>query len=120
MALIVIAVIVSSPLWIGLVCGLFGLAVGLFATLLGFFLVFLIAGAALVIAGIALCVAGITAIFGAPLGGLCMIGGGMICFAIGLVFIWLMVVVIATAVPGLVRGIVNLCNRLLHRGGVQA
>lgn len=119
-ALIVIAVILSSPLWIGLAGGLLGIAAGLFGTLLGLFLSFLIAGVVLVIVGIALFIAGIAAIFPAPLGGLCMIGGGMICFAVGLVFIWLMVIVIAQAIPGLVRGIVNLCHKLFHRGGAQA
>lgn len=119
-ALIVIAVILSSPLWIGLAGGLFGIVVGLLATLLGIFVAFLIVGVVLAVVGIALFVAGIAAMFSAPLGGLCMIGGGMICFAIGLVFIWLMVIVIAAAVPGLIRGIVNLCNRLFHRGGAQA
>ncbi|MBP3474736.1 MAG: hypothetical protein J6K48_00225 [Lachnospiraceae bacterium] len=119
-ALIVIAVILSSPLWIGLAGGLFGIVVGLLATLLGIFAAFLIVGVVLAVVGIALFVAGIAAMVSAPLGGLCMIGGGMICFAIGLVFIWLMVIVIAAAVPGLIRGIVNLCNRLFHRGGAQA
>lgn len=119
-ALIVIAVILSSPLWIGLAGGLFGITVGLLATLLGIFVAFLITGVVLAVVGIALFIAGIAAMFSAPLGGLCMIGGGMICFAIGLVFIWLMVIVIAAAVPGLIRSIVNLCSRLFHRGGAQA
>lgn len=119
-ALIVIALILSSPLWIGILGTLFGCAVGLLAALLGVFLAFLIVGVVLAVVGIALFVAGIAAIFSAPLGGLCMMGGGMICFAIGLVFIWLMVIVVATAIPGLIRGIVNLCNRLFHRGGARA
>lgn len=119
-ALIIIAVILSSPIWLSVLGGLFGCIVGLFAALLCIFIGFLIVGLVLAVVGIALFVAGIASIFSAPLGGLCMMGGGMICFAIGLVFIWLMVIVAAAAIPGLIRGIVKLCNRLFHRGGAQA
>ncbi len=119
-ALIVIAVILSSPVWIGLLGSLFGIAVGLIATLLCLFVAFLAVGVVLAAAGIALFIAGIAALFSTPLAGICLMGSGMICFAVGLVFIWLMVLVIAAAVPGLVRGIVSLCSRLFHRGGEQA
>lgn len=119
-ALIVVAVILSSPVWIGLLGGLFGIAVGLITTLLCLFVAFLAVGVVLAAAGIALFIAGIATLFSAPLAGICLMGSGMICFALGLVFIWLMVLVIAAAVPGLIRGIVSLCNRLFHRGGAQA
>ena len=119
-ALIVIAVILSSPLWIGLLGGLFGVVVGLLATLLSLFVAFMAVGAALVGGGIALFIAGIATLFSAPFAGICLVGGGMVLFAIGLVFIWLMVLVIGTAVPALIRGIVKLCNRIFHRGGAQA
>lgn len=119
-ALIVIAVILSSPLWIGLLGGLFGVVVGLLATLLSLFVAFMALGAALAGGGIALFIAGIATLFSAPFAGICLIGGGMVLFAIGLVFIWLMVLVIGTAVPALIRGVVKLCNRIFHRGGAQA
>lgn len=119
-ALIVIAVILSSPLWIGLLGGLFGVVVGLLATLLSLFIAFMALGAALAGGGIALFVAGFATLFSAPFAGICLIGGGMVLFAIGLVFIWLMVLVIGTAVPALIRGVVKLCNRIFHRGGAQA
>ena len=119
-ALIVIAVILSSPLWIGLLGGLFGVVVGLLATLLSLFVAFMALGAALAGGGIALFIAGFATLFSAPFAGICLIGGGMVLFAIGLVFIWLMVLVIGTAVPALIRGVVKLCNRIFHRGGAQA
>ena len=49
-----------------------------------------------------------------------LIGGGLIMIAVGLVFVWLMVLVVGTAIPALIRGVVNLCSRLLHRGGERA
>ena len=40
--------------------------------------------------------------------------------AVGLVFVWLMVLVVGKAIPWLFRGCVNLCRKLFHRGGAQA
>ncbi len=120
LALLVIALILSSPLWLGLAGGLFGLAVGVLAALLGIWAALLAVGVALAAAGIAFFLVGIGMVFSLPLGGLCMAGGGMICFAVGLAFIWITVMLIAVLVPGLIRGIVNLAGRLFHRGGVKA
>ena len=119
-ALIIVLAVVLSPVWIGVLGGLFGGGVGILAGLLGVFIAFLVVGVVLTVVGIALVIAGFVAVFGAPLGGLCMIGGGLIMVAVGLVFVWLMVLVIGKAVPALIRGCVNLCHRLFHRGGAQA
>lgn len=119
-ALIILLAVVLSPVWIGVLGGFFGGAVGLLGALLGIFIAFLTVGIVLTVVGIALVICGIVAMFGAPLGGLCPAGGGLIMVAVGLVFVWLMVLVVGLAVPALIRGIVNLCSRLLHRGGEQA
>lgn len=119
-ALIVILAILSSPVWLGVLGGLFGGSVGLLAGLLGIFLAFLTVGVVLIVVGIALIITGIVAMFGAPLGGFCLVGVGMILMAFGLVFMWLMVLVVGTTIPALIRGIVNLCRRIFHKGGVQA
>ena len=118
-ALIVILAVLSSPVWVSLLGGLFGGSVGLIAGLFGVFLAFLIVGVVLIVVGIALIITGIVAMFGAPLGGLCLIGTGMVLMAVGLVFMWLMVLVVGTAIPALIRGIVNLCRRIFHKGGAQ-
>lgn len=119
-ALIIVLAVLLSPVWIGVLGGLFGGGVGILAGLLGVFIAFLAVGVVLTVVGIALVIAGFVAIFGAPLGGLSMIGGGLILVAIGLVFVWLMVLVVGTAIPALFRGCVNLCRRLFNRGGAQA
>lgn len=117
-ALIIVLAVLLSPVWIGVLGGLFGGGVGILAGLFGIFLAFLVVGVVLTVVGIALVIAGFVAMFGAPLGGLSMIGGGLIMVAVGLVFVWLMVLVVGTALPALFRGCVNLCHRLFHRGGV--
>ena len=119
-ALIILLAVLLSPVWIGVLGGLFGGGVGLLAGLFGIFVAFLVVGVVLTVVGIALVVTGIVAIFSAPLGGLCLVGGGLIMVAFGLVFIWLMVLVVGTAIPALVRGIVSLCNKIFHRGGARA
>lgn len=120
LAVLVIVAVLTSPIWIGLLVGLFGITVGLLATLFGIFLTFLVLGVAFVVVAIALLVTGILVMFSAPFGGMCMIGSALIVFAIGLVCIWLMVVVIGTAVPVVIRGIVSLFQRIFHRGGARA
>ena len=118
-ALIIVLAVRLSPVWIGVLGGLFGGGVGILAGLFGIFLAFLVVGVVLTVVGVALALAGFVAMFGAPLGGLSMIGGGLVMVAVGLVFVWLMVLVVGTAIPALFRGCVNLCHRLFHRGGAQ-
>lgn len=118
--LIVILAILTSPLWIGLLGGAFGIVVGLLATLFVVFLAFLVVGIALIVVSVALLITGVAMIFTVPLGGVCMVGSALIVFAIGLVFVWLMVLMAGTAIPAFVRGIVSLCQRLFGRGGVPA
>lgn len=119
-ALIVILAVLSSPIWLGILGGLFGGSVGLLAGLFGIFLAFLAIGVVMIVVGIALVITGIVAMFGMPLGGMCLVGVGLILAALGLVFLWLTVLVVGTAIPALIRGIVNLCRRIFHKGGVQA
>ncbi|MCI8522871.1 MAG: hypothetical protein HFI62_06660 [Lachnospiraceae bacterium] len=119
-ALIVILAVLSSPVWIGILGGLFGGSVGLLAGLFGIFLAFLVVGVVMIVVGIALIVTGIVGMFGAPLAGMSLIGVGLVLAAIGLVFLWLMVLVVGTAIPALIRGIVSLCRRMFYKGGAQA
>lgn len=118
--LIVILAILTSPIWIGLLGGFFGVAVGLLVTLFAIFAVFLVAGIGLIIVAFALLIAGFAVLFAAPLGGICMIGSALIVFAIGLVFVWLMVLMAGLAIPAFVRGVASLCRRLFGKGGARA
>lgn len=118
--IITILAVLTSPVWIGLLGGLFGVVVGIFAAIFGIFAAFLAVGIVLVVVSIALLVAGIVMLFSVPLGGLCIIGTSLILFAVGLVFIWLMAFTVATLIPALVKGISALGRRLFHRGGARA
>lgn len=119
-ALIVIAAVLTSPIWLGLLSGLLGLALGIFAAIFAIFVAFLAVGIVLVVVSIALLIAGIAMLFSVPLGGICIIGTSLILFSAGLVFIWLMVLMVATVIPALVKGITALGRKLFHRGGARA
>ena len=118
--LIVILAVLTSPVWIGLLGGAFGVVVSLLAVLFAIFVAFLAIGIGLIIASVALLITGVAMIFSVPLGGICIVGSALIVFAIGLVFVWLMVLMAGSAIPAFVRGVVSLCRRLFGRGGVPA
>ena len=119
-ALIAVLLVLTSPVWIGILGGLFGCVIGLFGGLLGLFIAFLVVGVVFLAVGIALVCTGFAAIFGAPLSGLCLVGVGLILISLGLLFSCFMVWIVGSVIPALFRGCVNLCHRLFHRGGAKA
>ncbi len=119
-ALIVVLAVLTSPVWIRLLGGFLGVAAGLIAVLFALFLTFLIIGVVFIVVAIALLVTGVTLLFSAPLAALCVIGCGLVLFALGLVGIWVMVALAGLAIPAFVRGIVSLCQKIFHRGGARA
>ena len=119
-ALIVVLAVLTSPVWIGLLGGFLGVAASLIAVLFALFLTFLIIGVVFIVVAIALLVTGVTLLFSAPLAALCVIGCGLVLFALGLVGIWVMVALAGLAIPAFVRGIVSLCQKIFRRGGARA
>lgn len=119
-ALIVILAVLTSPIWIGILGGLFGCVLGLFGALLGLFIAFLAIGVVLLAVGVGLVWCGIVGIFGAPLAGFALVGVGLILMALGLVFTCLMVWTVGSVIPALIRGCVNLCGKIFHRKGEKA
>lgn len=120
LALVIILIVLASPIWIGLAGGLLGVLAGIFASLIGIFVAFLAVCIALFALSVALFVAGIAAMFGEPLGGLCLIGGSLVTLAVGLVFLWLMVMVVGVVIPACIKGIVYLFQKLFRKGGAKA
>lgn len=115
--LIVILCILASPLLIGIGGGLLGTVIGIFGALLGIVVGFGAAAVALIVVGVCVFVYGIVLMFGMPLAGLCLIGAGMICLAIGLLFLWLTVMICGGLIPAIVKGIVKLFNSIFNKGG---
>lgn len=113
--LIVILVILTSPIWIGALGGIFGVVCGIFFGTLGIMLGCLIGGAAAFGIGISLCAGGLFA------AGIVTMGAAMLLIAIGLLALLLFVLICGRFIPWLARGIVSLVQRLLYnnRKGVH-
>ncbi|MCM1388466.1 MAG: DUF1700 domain-containing protein [Bacillus sp. (in: Bacteria)] len=122
--LIVLLCILASPLIIGIGGGLLGGVIGVIGGVFGIVVGFGAAAVALLIAGVCLFVYGITLLFGAPLAGLCTIGAAMVCAAVGLLFLWFVVMICGALIPAAVRGIVKIFQRLFpnrgNKGGAAA
>ena len=122
--LIVLLCILASPFLLGIGVGALGTIIGILGALFGIVVGVGAVGVALIIAGVCLFVYGIVLLFGAPLGGLCVIGAAMVCIAIGLVFFWLVVMICAALIPAVIKGIVKIFQSIFpnrgNKGGVAA
>ncbi|MBS7009594.1 DUF1700 domain-containing protein [Anaerostipes sp.] len=111
--LIIGAVVLGLPM-IGVVGGT---AVGIFGVFFG--IVSAVAGVSvgLLAGGFGMFAAGIVKMFTHLPAGLMMSGGGLIMMAVGLLFCILFVWILVKVIPPCIRGIVNLFQRIFHKGG---
>ena len=114
--LIAIIAVLTFPLWIGVVAGLFGAVVGIIGGLFGVVVGLLGASFGLIIGGIACCIAMIfQAAFIGPAEIMVTIGVCALLVALGLLFAWLFVMFVAHWIPcwvrAIVKGIKGLANR---------
>ena len=114
-ALIVVLAVLTCPIWIGLVLGLFGLIIGLFAGVFGITVGFGGATLGLFVAALALIVVGIMCIPIAPLAGVALFGGALICAAVGILFLMLTVAMGGIVVPAICKGIAWICCKLFGK-----
>ena len=111
-ALIVVLLVISSPIWIGLVIGLFGMIIGIFGALIGIIVTFGVCGITSLIAGTA-------ALFtGSPVAGLFSLGLSL--FFIGLfpLALYPLCKLMAKFTVVCCKGIASLVRKLTGRKGV--
>ncbi|MGI6094682.1 MAG: DUF1700 domain-containing protein [Lachnospiraceae bacterium] len=111
-ALIIIAIVFTSPLWFGLLGGGLGLLLGFIGLLIGLIVTVIGVG----VGGIALVCKGIVGMTLNPATGLLQFGGGLLLTAFGLLGIMLMVLCLVKGLPALTRGCVNLAQRIFYHG----
>lgn len=113
--LAIIAIILLSPVWLGLLSGLLGILVGIFATIFGLIFGFGIAGLICFIVGIVVFFAGFPTMLQNPLAGVACLGAGLVVTALGILFLlftgWLCIGVI----PWIIRSICNLIHKFTNR-----
>ena len=99
--LIVILCILASPVILGVASAGIGVAAGLIVAWLGLIVGFGATAAALILILIALVVAGIISLFTHPFVGMGLIGAGLICGGVGLLFLMLTVAMAGIATPAI-------------------
>lgn len=113
--LLIIVLVLTFPLWIGIVAGLFGGAVGLLGGLFGVVVGLIGAAFGLVVGGVACIGAGILCLIAEPVEGLACIGVGAILAAIGILLSLLCVLIVGVWLPKLVKALVHWIKGLFHR-----
>lgn len=106
--LIVLLAVFSSPIWLGLLCGIFGIIVGLFGVIIG-----LVGGIGA--AAIAFFIAGIVALFSEPVAGIFLMGIGLILGGLMPLAIYPLCKCIVKLIVTIVKGIGALFGKLTGR-----
>lgn len=119
--LIVIGCIIFSPAILGVIAAAFGVilsfVVAVFAVVLGFAL----GAAILLVVAFSLWIAGFGCLFIEPLIGAGLIGGGLICAALGILFMLLTVFLAGKCIPGIFQGLGYIFHKIFGtKGGKKA
>ncbi|MCI5699108.1 MAG: DUF1700 domain-containing protein [Lachnospiraceae bacterium] len=116
LALIIVLLVFASPLLLGVGGGLLGGILGLLGALAGIILAVVAGGAACLVCGTVGLIYGIFKLAFSPMHGLLYVGVSGLSLALGILLLVLFVWCAFRWLPALFRGIVNLCQRLIHRG----
>lgn len=114
--LIIVLLVFASPLLVGVGGGLLGGILGVIFGAFGVLLAVVICGVAFLVAGIACLVVGIVRIFLSPIEGLVTAGIGSLVLAGGILLTLLSIWCLFKWLPSLFRWVINLIQRLFHRG----
>lgn len=110
-ALIVVLCILASPAILGVASGALGIVAGVittwFALIVAFGVIALVLFALLVVLGII----GIFSLFTSPVAGIGLLGGGLICGGIGILFMMLTVAMAGIATPAIFKWIAGLFRK---------
>lgn len=113
--LIVIGCIIFSPVLLGIAGTLVSVLFGVFAAVFGIIIGVAAAAVALMIAGIALIITGFGGLFIHPLVSVGLIGAGLICISLGILFAMLEVFLCGICLPGLYKGLVYIFKKLFGK-----
>lgn len=113
--LIVVLCLILSPAIFGVVTGIAGTAFGLLAGWFGAILGFGIAAIVLIILAFVFACIGVAGMFVSPFGGLGMVGGGLVCGGLGILFLMLTVAMAGVATPAIFRGIKWIWNSIFGK-----
>lgn len=114
-ALIVIGCIIASPVLLSVITAVLGLLLGGICTILAVVLGIGLAATILFVVAVALVAAGLGCLFAHPLVGAGLLGGGLICGALGILFLLGTVLLAGKGIPAVCRGIAYLYHCIFDR-----
>ena len=106
--LIVIGIIIMSPAILGVSGGLLGTVAGIIITWFALILGFGIAAISLFVVLLVLLITGVICLWTDPLVGMALIGGGLVCGGVGILFLMLTVAMAGIATPAIFNGLCRL------------
>lgn len=114
--LLVLLLILASPAILGVGAGLLGVLAGVVTAWFSMIFGFGVTAVALFVVTLVLIVLGIICIFVDPLAGLSLVGGGLLCGGIGILFLMLTVAMGGMATPAICKGIAGLFEKKSAEG----
>ena len=109
--LLVVLLVLASPAILGVGMGVLGVLVGVITAWFSMIFGFGVAALALLIVMFVMVVLGIICIFIDPLAGVSLVGGGLLCGGIGILFLMLTVAMGGMATPAICKGIAGLFEK---------
>lgn len=113
--LIIVLCILAAPFIVGIASGILGAVVGIVTGWFGLIIGFGAAAAALIIVMLVLAIVGVISMFSDVLVGIAMLGAGLLCGGLGLLFLMLTVALAGIATPAICRGIASLCRAIFGK-----
>lgn len=113
--LIVIGCIICSPVILGVAGTLLGVIVSIFATLLALILGFGLAAIILLIVAVSLIAGGFGSVFSSPVAAVGLLGGGLICLSLGILFMLLAVFLVGKLIPAICQGIAYIFKKIFGK-----
>lgn len=116
LVLIIIGAVLISPAILGVAGGLLGTLVGIIATWFGLIFGFGVTAVVLLVILLVFVVTGIMCMWADPLVGVAVFGGGLVCGAVGLLFLMLTVAMAGIATPAIFKALCKLFNKISKTG----
>lgn len=113
--LIIVLCILAAPIILSVASGIIGVLVGIVTAWFGMIFGFGVAAIALIIVMLAMAITGVIIMFSDFLVGIAVLGGGLLCGGLGLLFLMLTVALAGIATPAICRGIVSLCRMIFKK-----
>ena len=113
--LIVIGCIICSPVILGVAGGLLGVIAGIFITILALIFGFSLTAIILMIVAVSLVAGGFGCVLSAPITAMGLVGGGLICLSLGILFALITVFIVGKLIPAICQGIAYIWKKLFGK-----